>query len=41
MDERLTSREAWSILGGKASKDPTLVDSMAAKLILETWMSTQ
>ncbi len=41
MDERLTSREAWSILGKEANKDACLVDSMAAKLILETWFSTQ
>ena len=40
-DEKLTSREAWSRLGGKANKDVTLVDSMAAKLILETWFGTQ
>lgn len=41
MDERLTSRDAWSRLGKAAVKDATLVDSMAAKLILETWFSTQ
>ena len=38
-DERLTSREAWAQLGEKAGKDPTRVDSYAAKLILETWLN--
>jgi putative Holliday junction resolvase len=38
-DERLTSREAWSQLGRDAGKDPTRVDSYAAKLILETWLN--
>ena len=38
-DERLTSREAWSQLGREAGKDPTKVDSYAAKLILETWLN--
>jgi putative Holliday junction resolvase len=38
-DERLTSREAWAQLGRKADKDPTKVDSYAAKLILETWLN--
>ena len=38
-DERLTSREAWSQLGTEAGKDPTKVDSYAAKLILETWLN--
>jgi putative Holliday junction resolvase len=38
-DERLTSREAWSSLGRQASRDPTKVDSYAAKLILETWFN--
>lgn len=38
-DERLTSREAWAQLGSAASKDPTKVDSFAAKLILETWFN--
>jgi putative Holliday junction resolvase len=38
-DERLTSREAWAQLGSEAGKDPTLVDSFAAKLILETWLN--
>ena len=38
-DERLTSREAWSQLGKEAGKDPTRVDSYAAKLILETWLN--
>ena len=40
-DEKLTSREAWSRLGGIASRDVTQIDSMAAKLILETWFSSQ
>ena len=39
IDERLTSREASDRLGKKAGKDVTLVDSMAAKLILETWLN--
>ena len=38
-DERLTSREAWSRIGGIAMRDVTRIDSMAAKLILETWFS--
>ena len=38
-DERLTSREAWAQLGREAGKDPTKVDSYAAKLILETWLN--
>ncbi|MGB5571646.1 MAG: Holliday junction resolvase RuvX [Sedimenticolaceae bacterium] len=38
-DERLTSREAWTQLGREAGKDPTKVDSYAAKLILETWLN--
>ena len=38
-DERLTSREAWARLGREAGKDPTKVDSYAAKLILETWFN--
>ena len=38
-DERLTSREAWAQLGREAGKDPTKVDSYAAKLILETWFN--
>lgn len=38
-DERLTSREAWSRLGREAGRDPTRVDSFAAKLILETWLN--
>jgi putative Holliday junction resolvase len=38
-DERLTSREAWAQLGSEAAKDPTKVDSYAAKLILETWLT--
>ena len=39
VDERLTSREAWTRLGKAAHKDVTRVDSMAAKLILETWLN--
>ena len=39
IDERLTSREAMNRLGKKTAKDVTLVDSMAAKLILETWLN--
>ena len=38
-DERLTSREAWSRLGGRAMKDLGSIDAMAAKLILETWFN--
>ncbi len=38
-DERLTSREAWSRIGGKAIRDVGQIDAMAAKLILETWFS--
>lgn len=38
-DERLTSREAWAQLGREAGRDPTRVDSYAAKLILETWLN--
>lgn len=38
-DERLTSREAWSRLGSAAGRQPTRVDSYAAKLILETWLN--
>lgn len=39
IDERLTSKEAINRLGKKSAKDATLVDSMAAKLILETWLN--
>ena len=39
IDERLTSKEASNRLGKKAAKDATLVDSIAAKLILETWLN--
>lgn len=39
IDERLTSKEAINRLGKKSAKDVTLVDSMAAKLILETWLN--
>lgn len=38
-DERLTTREAWSRLGGAAAREPTRVDALAAKLILETWLN--
>jgi len=38
VDERLTSMDAKSQLG-KQAKNPLLVDAMAAKLILETWLS--
>lgn len=40
-DERLTSREAWDRLGRAAHRDPTRVDALAAKLILETWLAAQ
>ena len=40
-DERLTSREAWSRIGGRAMKDLESIDAMAAKLILETWLGSQ
>ena len=40
-DEKLTSREAWSRIGGIANRDVTQIDAMAAKLILETWFSSQ
>ena len=39
VDERLTTREAWSQLGPAAAKDPTTVDAQAAKLIVETWLT--
>lgn len=39
VDERLTSREAGNRLGKQAATDVTLVDAMAAKLILETWLN--
>lgn len=39
IDERLTSKEAMNRLGKKSAKDVSLVDSMAAKLILETWLN--
>ena len=39
VDEKLTSREAWSRIGGKGIRDVTQIDAMAAKLILETWFS--
>jgi putative Holliday junction resolvase len=37
VDERLTTREAWSRLGRAAHRDPRKVDAVAACLILETW----
>jgi putative Holliday junction resolvase len=37
VDERLTSREARHLLGPRATS-PEVVDAMAAKLILETWL---
>ncbi len=40
VDEQLTSMEARSQLGLKASSRE-IVDAMAAKLILETWLSEQ
>lgn len=40
-DERLSSREAWSRIGGKAVHNVRQIDAMAAKLILETWLSVQ
>ncbi len=39
-DERLTSMEARSRLGAKALQIEA-IDAMAAKLILETWLSEQ
>ena len=39
VDETLTSREAWSRIGGIAQRNPTRIDAMAAKLILETWLN--
>lgn len=38
VDERLTTREARHILGPKATSR-AVVDAMAAKLLLETWLS--
>jgi len=38
VDERLTTREARQVLGPKASSRER-VDAMAAKLLLETWLS--
>ncbi len=40
-DEKLTSREAWNRLSGIAGRDVTKIDAMAAKLIIETWFSSQ
>ena len=39
IDERLTSREAWTRLGIEAHRKRDRVDAMAAKLILETWLT--
>jgi len=39
VDERLTTREAWSRLGLTAHKTALKVDAFAAKLILETWLN--
>jgi putative Holliday junction resolvase len=38
-DERLTTREARRQLGKRGAEDRRLVDALAAKLILETWLS--
>jgi len=38
-DERLTTREAISQLGRDARRDALRVDAVAARLILETWLS--
>jgi len=40
VDERLTSLEALARLGGK-SRNASDIDAVAAKLILETWLSEQ
>ena len=40
VDERLTSLEARRQLGRDANS-PEIIDAMAAKLILETWLSEQ
>lgn len=39
IDERLTTREAWSQLHTEAARDVTKVDAYAAKLILQTWLT--
>ena len=39
-DERLTTRAAWEALGKAAHRDGRRVDALAAKLIVETWLST-
>jgi putative Holliday junction resolvase len=39
VDERLTSRDAWTRLGVEAHRNRNRVDAMAAKLILETWLA--
>ena len=38
-ERRAPSREAWARLGNEANRDPTRVDALAAKLILETWLN--
>jgi putative Holliday junction resolvase len=38
-DERLTTREAWYQITERSSKHYDKVDSLAACLILETWMN--
>lgn len=38
-DERLTTREAQRQLGRDARRDALRVDAVAARLILETWLS--
>jgi putative Holliday junction resolvase len=38
-DERLTTREALSQMGRDAQRDALRVDAVAARLILETWLS--
>lgn len=39
VDERLTTREAWSQIADQAVKDASKVDAYAAKLILQTWLA--
>ena len=38
-DERLTTREAINQLGRDARRDALRIDAVAARLILETWLS--
>ena len=40
VDERLTSKEAEQLAGARRRK-PDHIDAIAAKLILETWLSEQ